>query len=125
MASNTSGRTGVVALLSRYTRCMIYLFYLFPVACPAGIVSGKSEWRLGGRHSNGQNSKSGNDLPLIALSPIALPLIHGHVVVGVLRPQVLRPWANQPVIVKLLDHVGGPPADARDCKHRGKQILVD
>src|SRR4030081_2262251 len=102
MASNTSGRTGVDALLSRYTRCMIYLFYLFPVACPAGIVSGKREWRLGGRHSNGQNSKPGMDLPLI----------DGHVVVWIFRTQILRSRANEPVVVQLLDHVRGPSADA-------------
>src|SRR5579863_1833971 len=91
MASNTSGRSGVVALLSRYTRCIQnpYLFY----ASAAGTRS------LGGQGR-------------LSIAEIALSLVDGDVVVWILRPDILCPGTDKPVVVELFDHVCGPSADA-------------
>ena len=47
-----------------------------------------------------------------------------HVLVGIMRANVLGAGADQPIVVELLDHVCGPAGDAGDREHWRKKINV-
>ena len=62
---------------------------------------------------------------VIVTDVFRLSLRHGYISIGIGRPDVVRARPNQPVVVELLDDMGGPSADTRHSKNRGKQIHVN
>src|SRR6266446_3221899 len=52
-------------------------------------------------------------------------LLHRYITVGIFRPEIFRPGANQAVVIELLDHVRGPAADAGDREYGSKHIFID
>src|ERR1700722_18893599 len=58
-------------------------------------------------------------------SPLPLSLFDGHVRARVFRSQIFGAGTNQAIVVELLDHVGGPSADARDGEDGSEQVLVN
>src|SRR5215467_4591823 len=56
---------------------------------------------------------------------IYLSFFDRNVVLRIGRPDVIGAGPDQPVVVELLDHVCGPSADARNCKHWREQIHFD
>src|SRR5271166_37313 len=55
----------------------------------------------------------------------ALTFVHGHVLIGILRPEILCAGTNQPVVVELFDDVRRPATDAGDGENRGEKIFVN
>src|SRR5208283_5849744 len=58
----------------------------------------------------------------ISPTDAALPMLHRHIPIGILRPEIFSPGTNQAVIVQLLDHVRRPAADSRNGKYRREQV---
>src|ERR1700684_469383 len=124
MASNTSGRTGVVALLSRYIRS---------IACTySTCFPGDARWNHSPTKDNGTPKGATEKVGTTAYGALVdacgsdlLSLFHRHVMVGIVRPEIFGAGANQAVIVELLNHVRCPAADARDREYWGEQIFID
>ena len=59
------------------------------------------------------------------IAETSLPLLHGYVMLRIGWANVIGSRADQPIVLKLLDDMGGPTAYARNGEHGRKQIDVD
>jgi hypothetical protein len=60
-----------------------------------------------------------------AARPPALPVFHCHVLLWMGGADIFRARADQAIVVELLNHVGGPAADAGDGEDGREQVHVN
>src|SRR3974377_1713605 len=120
MASNTSGRSGLVALLSRYTLCIV-----MPILSVHWIRMRRSQILARGGGGRGYNKEvRAERRGLLVLFNVSA-LSHGHIARGIDGSLVLGTRTDQAIVAELLHDVGGSAGNGGNGEDRSEQVDVD